>query len=408
MLTGKSDKSQYYALSYSQLFTYFLPWIFTCLWITLTPPAAQGKFAKRRSFEKLRYINTVIKVFKKKYEVVPPSLTHLRAFTATFGRNLSTYDGYGQPIDYIWLSDKEYVLRSFGKDGAQNTILNASDISYAHVEKKRQKNVHYIPGASFSPYPFELLDGSISPDKKWTAKLYSNPRNQTKRLVVKSLERSNLLMIPRHEQIEQFFWLNDSFRILYTTINIFSGKTDIYLWNILTDRSNSLLGGKVNEITTTHDESKNPIEINDIDWKTSTLYFTRYQFNKSGLEKYYFKINLESKPYRQVRADQDELVVKTRSKKTNSLVSLYRDLHSDNISINKLQELESKITRYSESPIYHYLLSGLIHQYRRLQRESISAVTKRKLEKAIGQVSSLIISDPMSPPHISYLTHSTE
>ncbi len=215
-------------------------------WIIATPKDRWAPYAAERTQENLKIAERAINLARAKWGTVPTSLVEVKALSKISKLGFSSFDGYGQPLQYIKLSNDHYVLRSFGRDGQQNTLFNPLDPniknwlpSYGSTPLYRYtKNV-----SELALYPSALILGSISPNLQWYAQIYIDQYSGRRQLLIRRRDNPLFLIAP-HDQIEEFLWLPDSQKILFTASNSIRYKDGVYLWDIMKDRVANLLSAR--------------------------------------------------------------------------------------------------------------------------------------------------------------------
>ena len=212
-------------------------------WIGLTPPFNPLYQPLKRTRRLIRQDTMVIHAFLDKFKKTPTSLSSIRSFARLNKMSYSTYDGYGQRLDYLRLDDKHYLLRSYGEDQEQNTVLSPADIGTIHWGELPPTPLTYeIPEiAEPGLYPAALLAGADSPERFWLARLFADPSKPARHLVVRHLSKSGLFMVAPHDQVEEFLWLPSGEQIIYTATSSLRYRDGLYLWNLRTDQVVNLL-----------------------------------------------------------------------------------------------------------------------------------------------------------------------
>lgn len=218
-------------------------WLLPASWVSLSPPFSRPFKAGKITRERLSILNQGIKAFRSKYNAVPLDLTVLRAFAGAEGLDFSGYDSFGQRFQYVRLSPSNYLLRSFGSDGVQNTFGSASDMGVARWGK--------VPGISPSYrynsleplgyYPAGLLIGADSLQRAWVGKLFVDSDANTRQLVVRHRRKNGLFMMAPHDQVEEFLWLPNGEQLIYTASGSQRHRDGVYLWNLPRDEIMNLL-----------------------------------------------------------------------------------------------------------------------------------------------------------------------
>ena len=212
-------------------------------WIVLTPPFNPLYQPLKRTRGLIRQNTLVVHAFLGKFNKTPTNLSSLRSFARINKMIYSTYDGYGQRLDYLRLDDKHYLLRSYGEDQEQNTVLSPADIGTIHWGDLPSAPLSYDLPEVATPgfYPAALLAGADSPERFWLARLFVDPGKPARHLVVRHLSKSGLFMVAPHDQVEEFLWLPSGEQIVYTATSSTRYRDGLYLWNLRTDQVVNLL-----------------------------------------------------------------------------------------------------------------------------------------------------------------------
>ena len=209
-------------------------WLVPVAWVGLTPPMMPPEHPLQHTRRVLDEDNAVMHAYLGRYKKTPPDLNALRAFARAEKLRFDPYDAFGQRLDYLRLDDGHYLLRSFGDDQAQNTAASAPNIGVVHWGKRPEKGLVYRypdrPTPSF--YPAVLLAGADSPDGRWLARLFSDPTNRTRELVIRHRRRAGLFMVAHHDAVEEFLWLPGGHQLVYTATASTRHRDGVYLWNL--------------------------------------------------------------------------------------------------------------------------------------------------------------------------------
>ncbi len=212
------------------------------VWLAAIPADDTGYQAETRTRANLEQAKLHLDKFRGEFKRLPTTLTELRTYAKSRGENISSYDAYGQRLQYVKLDAEHFVLRSFGNDSVQNTIFTATDPKVAAWNKiddtlqyDFQKRLQRLT------YPAPLLMGADAPNKQWQAQLYVDPAAGQSRLMVRHRQREDLIMLAVHEQVEEFLWLPDSHRLVYTATGSSRYRDGVYLWDLLEDSTANLL-----------------------------------------------------------------------------------------------------------------------------------------------------------------------
>lgn len=204
-------------------------------WVAFIPTNNKPINSKKRNVHVLNKGENYINSFEKEFKTIPTNLSEIRAYAKTKGKSFFPWDAYGQRLNYLNLGYGHWLLRSFGKDAMQNTLMSARDPLKSNINTQ-------IKGVkeSFSNFaglfnPISLL-GSFAPKSQWYASIYQDPISGASHLLVRHTKKTSYFMIAQHDTIEEFRWLPDGYRIAYTVTGSSRYKDGIYIWNLLTDK----------------------------------------------------------------------------------------------------------------------------------------------------------------------------
>ena len=219
------------------VFRFVVFWLVPAGWVGLTPPFTPPEHPLLHTRHVLDQDNAAMHAFLGRYKKTPPDLNALRTFARAEKLRFDAYDAFGQRLDYLRLDDGHYLLRSFGIDQEQNTAASTPNIGVVHWGKRPEKGLVYHYPEKLSPdlYPAVLLAGADSPDGRWLARLFTDPTNHTRELVVRSRRRAGLFMVAHHDTVEQFLWLPGGRQIVYTATASTRHRDGVYLWNLEDD-----------------------------------------------------------------------------------------------------------------------------------------------------------------------------
>lgn len=217
-------------------------WLAPAGWLALTPPFNLPHRAQILTRQRLATLNVALHAYVTQWKTAPPDLATLRAFAAAESFAFNAYDPYGERFNYLRLDERHYLLRSFGEDGEQNTLSTARDTGVIDWGPRVSKSLTYQYVKPDKPhlYPAALLIGADAPDAQWTAKLYVDPERQTRQLLVRHRTKNGLFMVARHDAVEEFLWLPDSRRIVFTASGSERHRDGLFVWDLMTDALTNL------------------------------------------------------------------------------------------------------------------------------------------------------------------------
>jgi hypothetical protein len=217
------------------LFIVLICWAFPMAWVAAIPDMDKREQRKLRE-SSLTLGKVLINKFSTRYKTVPQNLNELRAFALVEKSKFVPWDRYGQRLDYLRLSQKSWYLRSFGKDGHQNTLMTKQDLVESSFEKETSRGVLSLYSSAPTRFNPVLLSGSLSHKGNWQARLYLDKSSGASRLLIRHRKKKDYFLISNHNTVEEFYWLPDGYRIVFTATGSNRYKDGIYLWNLLSDR----------------------------------------------------------------------------------------------------------------------------------------------------------------------------
>jgi hypothetical protein len=196
----------------------------------------------RETLGTLNQLSAALVQYKESTKSLPTNLSQVRWFRLLQGQNIKIFDGFGQRIDYVKLSDSNYLLRSYGEDGIQNTLNSEKDIGLMRWGPLPLGGSVYLATPSMAPhfYRAAALLGIDSPDGSWTARLFVNKLDHKRLLLVRHRTIPDLVMIASHERVEEFYW-TESNKIAYTATESLRHRDGLYLWDLAQDTATDLM-----------------------------------------------------------------------------------------------------------------------------------------------------------------------
>ncbi len=228
---------------YMKVFALVCLWFLPLAWIIAYPFRDNNWQGEERTEAILIQVKELVNTFIKEEKVAPLDFNMLRAYAKSKGLSFSLYDGFGHRLEFVRLSDFHFIVRSFGKDGVQNTRFKRTDqITGTLVSRPPQGYVYpYLDAATPKSYDCTALMGSDSPNKRWYAQVYIDRLTHKKYLTVRHRENASLYMLAAHDNVEEFIWLPNSSKIVFTATSSYRYSDGIFLWDILKDESFNLI-----------------------------------------------------------------------------------------------------------------------------------------------------------------------
>jgi hypothetical protein len=179
-----------------------------------------------------------LNLFETEYIDIPEDPSELKAFCSIKYMWISFKDGYHSDFEYINLDGKDWILRSFSEEKKENTLVSEKNF----VKTSLQSSSFAIEQPDFTKilnYPFVMVEGAFSNDKKFSAHLFVNKEKKT--LVVRNSFDNNFFMIADHDHVDEFMWLPDNEHIVFSATKSLRYADGIYLWNLKTNNFENIL-----------------------------------------------------------------------------------------------------------------------------------------------------------------------
>ena len=228
-------------------------WGVSALWVSLTLPLFQTSWRDSLTQKHVNDLSDLVKTYKEKNKKAPQSLALLRAYALETEHAFSPYDAYGNRLQYVRLDPQHYLLRSFGEDESQNRARIPADPG--HIEGgafPQQPALTYQVTKKPEPalYPAVLLSGADSSRGDWHARLYIDRDLRQKRLIAREKKSGGVFMLAPHASIEEFLWVPEQNQIIYSVTTVRGSQDGLYLWDLQTDTTISLLKEKKDKAQT--------------------------------------------------------------------------------------------------------------------------------------------------------------
>lgn len=221
-------------------------WAFSLplIWFLLTPKPENNWNALKETERTLAQTQRTVEAYRRKYGHLPEDIADIRLFARGLDRKYSPYDGYGRRLQYLPLSREHYVVRSYGKDGNDNTFHSAEDPTLSSLPRLPLLPPQYREPpqeGAMRLYPAILLMGAKSPKNDLVAQLLVDYNGQKRQLLVRDLKKPRFHMIANHSGVEEFFWLPSGYEIVFTATNADRYQDGIFIWNVLTNEMRNLM-----------------------------------------------------------------------------------------------------------------------------------------------------------------------
>lgn len=219
----------------------------------------------------------VIELFYSDKGYLPSEISEIRTFARINKRSFNPYDSFGNKLLYTRLSDEYFVLKSLSKDQIENSLINDDDISYTSLPT--YEVLEYSYKKERRPY-FEHLNliKSYSKNKRYYASLFIDNRAISKKILVKKNNDENFVMLSYHDNVDEFIWLEDSYKIVYSTAKTNERAGGVFLWDLFLGTTTSL----------TNSTGFSPVEKKE---EKAFLYQSLYGYDSKENTLYYFKVS---------------------------------------------------------------------------------------------------------------------
>lgn len=207
-------------------------------WIVLSEIDVIPKKLKQQTIQKLRKTQQSIKRFEENHGRLPKHIGEVRAYLLKRGINYTPYDSYGQRLQYIRLSSKDYFLKSFGPK-SQDSENNLTVINISKTKKPYEYN--FKGSTPLSIFPPIALTGLKERKGNYYGRVIPGHRGVGRFLVILSKNDSNYISTAFHDHINEFLWLHNSRIIVFTASGSNRYNDGIYLWNIESNKIINLL-----------------------------------------------------------------------------------------------------------------------------------------------------------------------
>lgn len=225
------------------MFWLILPWFVAVAWISLGEFSHNSAVLRRTTEEMMRNNDVLIQAYARKYGQAPPSLNELRLYARLRGKNYAGVDSWGGRFEYLRLGRVNYTLRSFGEDGVQNTEFTDPDPGIFRWGQMVKTGLQYDfdSGVQQARPSVLLFAGADDMRRKWHAKLFLDSATGSRRLLVRNKKILNLYMLAPHDGIEEFLWLPDGERLVFTASGSARYGDGLWIWDLKTDRAWNLM-----------------------------------------------------------------------------------------------------------------------------------------------------------------------
>jgi len=210
-----------------------------CVPTFLNVPVFRGRTA---TVEMIRLTDNLIQNHVREWGDTPKNFSEIRLYARQRGLTYSAYDAWGERFEYLRLGKVNYLVRSFGSDGVQNSLRGPGDIGAYHWGYMVAKGLRYDDeNGAMHPRPSVVLfAGADDASSKWHAKLFVDSLTGVRRLLVRSRERANFFMLAPHDAVEEFLWVPGQAKIVFTASQSARYSDGLYVWDLAKDEASNL------------------------------------------------------------------------------------------------------------------------------------------------------------------------
>lgn len=216
--------------------------VFLIVWISVTHFKLMINDPDQMTTSLIKSNEKVIRNYVRAWGETPSSINDIRLYARQTGALFSNYDVWGERLEYLRLGKVNYTLRSFGADGLQNRPGSALDPGVFHWGLMADKGLRYDEenGPMHARPSVVLFAGADDSQGLWHARLFVDPVSGSRRLLVRSRQKKNLYMLAPHDSVEEFLWVPDQQKIVFTGSQSARYADGLYLWDLAKDEANNL------------------------------------------------------------------------------------------------------------------------------------------------------------------------
>lgn len=228
--------------------------------------------------------NAIVR-FQKDQNRLPENLAELRAYGFAQNDKPDIYDNYGDRLFYQPLSENSFIVKSFGRDAAENTILISKDESFSHnvLIPPRGVKVSLSKESRLNFFQATALDGAEAPKGRLYASLHSRFRGGEKRLLVQNVTEKQFFMLSVHDAVEEFLWLPSGNEIIFTAYGSERYEDGLFYWNLQTNQVRNVLANlKKKYFPKLEEEQKLLLSLSHVSSKPDFIYLFAYPMPADG------------------------------------------------------------------------------------------------------------------------------
>jgi hypothetical protein len=216
--------------------------IFVAIWVAIVHFRFMIDDPNQMTASLIRSNERVIRIYVRAWGETPTSVNDIRLYARETGAHYSNYDVWGERLEYLRLGKINYTLRSFGSDGVQNRPGAPLDPGVFHWGLMVDQGLRYdeTQGPMHSRPSVVLFAGADDSRGLWHAKLFVDPVSGSRRLLVRNRKMKNLYMLAPHDGVEEFLWVPNQEKIIFTASQSARYADGLYVWDLRNDEANNL------------------------------------------------------------------------------------------------------------------------------------------------------------------------
>jgi hypothetical protein len=218
-------------------------WFIPIFWITLSLSAANGFLQWNKTRTTLTEFQHWIERFEKDYHRLPFQLAEVRALAEAHNHRLAPYDNYGMRLQYLPLTETDYLIKSFGRDEQENRPQTSVDPTVSTISKKAETFIQAEDLQQSIPqfYQPAFLEGTQSPVTGLIASVVIQPQLNLRQLLIRSPKRADFYMVAFHDMVEEFLWLPSGTEVVFTAFGSQRYEDGIFYWNLKNNSIHNML-----------------------------------------------------------------------------------------------------------------------------------------------------------------------
>jgi hypothetical protein len=218
-------------------------WFIPIFWTTLSLSATHGFLQWNKTRTTLAEFQHWIERFEKDYHRLPLQLAEVRALAEAHDHPLAPYDNYGMRLQYLPLTETDYLIKSFGRDEQENRPQTTVDPTISTISKKAETFIQAEGLQESVPqfYQPAFLEGTQSPETGLIASVVIQPQFHLRQLLIRSPKNADFYMVAFHDMVEEFLWLPSGMELVFSAFGSQRYEDGIFYWNLKDNSIHNML-----------------------------------------------------------------------------------------------------------------------------------------------------------------------